>query len=68
VLDRSGQLTCSWELARAYGFTDADGSRPDWGKHFATIATSIGFGPPLRRLIDWLDLFRGRAECYLGKE
>jgi NAD(P)-dependent dehydrogenase (short-subunit alcohol dehydrogenase family) len=23
----------SWELAREYGFTDADGSRPDWGKH-----------------------------------
>jgi NAD(P)-dependent dehydrogenase (short-subunit alcohol dehydrogenase family) len=33
VLDRSGQLYPSWELAHDYGFTDADGSRPDWGAH-----------------------------------
>ena len=32
VLDRSGQLCSSWELAREYGFTDYDGRRPDWGK------------------------------------
>jgi hypothetical protein len=25
----------SWTLAREYGFTDIDGTRPDWGK-FAT--------------------------------
>ena len=31
LLDRSGQLFSSWELAREYGFTDADGRRPDWG-------------------------------------
>jgi hypothetical protein len=24
-------LLSSWELAREYGFTDADGRRPDWG-------------------------------------
>jgi hypothetical protein len=24
----------SWTLARAYGFTDADGTRPDWAAHF----------------------------------
>ncbi len=23
----------SWSLAREYGFTDLDGSRPDWRKH-----------------------------------
>lgn len=28
-----GRLTSSWELARAYGFADADGARPDWGVH-----------------------------------
>src|SRR5262249_61227667 len=33
VRERTGQLCCSWELARDYGFTDADGSRPDWGAH-----------------------------------
>jgi NAD(P)-dependent dehydrogenase (short-subunit alcohol dehydrogenase family) len=68
VLDRSGQLTSSWELARDYGFTDADGTRPDWGKHVVTIASSIGYTPALRRLLGWLDQIRGRAECYLGKE
>jgi len=24
----------SWDLAREYGFTDVDGSRPDWGRHY----------------------------------
>ena len=33
VLSRSGQLYGSWELARAYGFTDENGTRPDWGAH-----------------------------------
>jgi NAD(P)-dependent dehydrogenase (short-subunit alcohol dehydrogenase family) len=31
ILEQSGQLLSSWELGRKYGFTDADGSRPDWG-------------------------------------
>jgi len=31
VLERTGQLLSSWSLARAYGFTDYDGRRPDWG-------------------------------------
>lgn len=33
LLSRSGQLYGSWELARLYGFTDEDGTRPDWGAH-----------------------------------
>ena len=31
----SGRALSSWELSREYGFTDADGSRPDWGAHYA---------------------------------
>src|SRR5262249_7017042 len=31
AMAKSGQLLSSWELAREYGFTDADGRRPDWG-------------------------------------
>lgn len=31
VLERTGHLLSSWELAREYGFTDDDGRRPDWG-------------------------------------
>lgn len=33
VLDRTGMLHSSWELARQYKFTDYDGRRPDWGRH-----------------------------------
>jgi len=33
VIDRTGQLLSSWELARDYGFDDYDGRRPDWGAH-----------------------------------
>ena len=33
TLERSGQLFSSWEVAREYELTDADGTRPDWGAH-----------------------------------
>jgi NAD(P)-dependent dehydrogenase (short-subunit alcohol dehydrogenase family) len=32
VIEHTGQLLSSWELARRYGFTDYDGRRPDWGR------------------------------------
>ncbi len=35
VKAKSGKVFASWTLANEYGFTDADGSRPDWGAHFA---------------------------------
>ncbi len=31
---RTGRVFASWTLAEEYGFTDADGSRPRWGRHF----------------------------------
>jgi NAD(P)-dependent dehydrogenase (short-subunit alcohol dehydrogenase family) len=33
----AGRALSSWVLAREYGFTDADGSRPDWGRWFADV-------------------------------
>jgi NAD(P)-dependent dehydrogenase (short-subunit alcohol dehydrogenase family) len=33
VQAKSGRVFSSWALAREYGFTDVDGSRPDWGKY-----------------------------------
>src|SRR5262249_1978149 len=42
ILQRSGQLYGSWELGREYGFTDADGRRPDWG----AIAIDFSQLPP----------------------
>jgi NAD(P)-dependent dehydrogenase (short-subunit alcohol dehydrogenase family) len=32
-MDYTGTATASWELARRYGFTDIDGTTPDWGRH-----------------------------------
>lgn len=34
VASRGGRVLSSWDLAREYDLTDADGSRPDWGAHF----------------------------------
>jgi NAD(P)-dependent dehydrogenase (short-subunit alcohol dehydrogenase family) len=31
---KSGTVIGSWTIAKEYGFTDRDGSRPDWGKVF----------------------------------
>jgi len=53
VLERTGMLYSSWELARAYKFTDVDGRRPDWGRH----AIDWSVMPPA-----WLDLFRTATE------
>lgn len=30
---RTGTATATWELYKAYGFTDVDGTQPDWGRH-----------------------------------
>ncbi len=32
-LERTGTVTATWQLAKDYGFTDVDGTRPDWGQH-----------------------------------
>jgi NAD(P)-dependent dehydrogenase (short-subunit alcohol dehydrogenase family) len=56
VLNRSGQLCASWELAHEYGFTDVDGRRPDWGSHQIDWT---GFPS------DFLDYFRNGAEIQI---
>jgi NAD(P)-dependent dehydrogenase (short-subunit alcohol dehydrogenase family) len=33
VMKKSGRAFSSWRLSDEYHFTDADGSRPHWGKH-----------------------------------
>lgn len=33
VKQKSGRVYSSWGLAREYGFTDLDGTRPDWGRY-----------------------------------
>ena len=46
VLDKSGGLHSSWALAREYGFTDLDGSRPDIGKYFEEHYGGSPYGAP----------------------
>ena len=35
LFKKSGRVFSSWRLSDEYLFTDADGSRPHWGRHFA---------------------------------
>ena len=57
VLARTGQLWSSWQLARDYGFTDADGRRPDWGRH------DIDFGDHPGGLLEYI-----RTGCELQRD
>ena len=66
VLERSGDVLSSWELARGYGFTDYDGRRPDWGEHFGRIAPAIGFLEPFRLHRAFLERMLKRMDSYLA--
>ena len=35
VMQKSGRVFASWTLSDEHGFTDEDGARPHWGRHFA---------------------------------
>jgi NAD(P)-dependent dehydrogenase (short-subunit alcohol dehydrogenase family) len=67
-LARSGEITSSWELAAAYGFTDADGSRPDWGAHItAEVVPGMAFmRVGLERQLALLEAHAARTRRYLG--
>jgi NAD(P)-dependent dehydrogenase (short-subunit alcohol dehydrogenase family) len=72
VLDRSGQLLSSWQLAREYKLTDYDGRRPDWGKHaidFSMLPPSFVdmFRTGSQIQIEWLSTLLGRTRAFLGK-
>ena len=49
VMARTGRALATWSLSREYGFTDTDGSRPDWATHWAgaLAATAGPLGDPL---------------------
>jgi hypothetical protein len=50
VMNRAGDVTGSWELAREYGVSDADGRRPDWEAHWKKIMPQYpGFQDAFRR-------------------
>jgi NAD(P)-dependent dehydrogenase (short-subunit alcohol dehydrogenase family) len=70
VLERSGDVYSSWELAREYGFTDADGSRPDWGAHFAKVIVPEmpGMRAGVERHLQQLERHVRRMKQYLGED
>jgi NAD(P)-dependent dehydrogenase (short-subunit alcohol dehydrogenase family) len=68
VIARSGDVYSSWELAHDYGFTDADGSRPDWGAHFAGVVVPEmpGMRSGVERHLRQLERHVQRITRYLG--
>nr|WSX77508.1 SDR family oxidoreductase [Streptomyces sp. NBC_00899] len=40
VLARTGQALATWSLYEEYGFTDADGTRPDWAAYWSRSLAS----------------------------
>ena len=66
ILDRSGHILSSWELAREYGFTDGDGHRPDWGEHFGPLVKAFGMLDMFTRHAAFLDRMRARMNGYLA--
>ena len=72
ILKRTGQLFSSWELAREYKFTDADGRRPDWGRLKIDFS---GMPPDFlayfriggRLTLEWLDRVTARLKSF-GKQ
>ena len=55
LFKKSGRVFSSWRLSDEYPFTDADGFRPHWGRHFAAT-----YGNPLKYCDDafyehWID-------------
>ena len=72
MLDRTGMLLSSWELARAYGFTDYDGRQPDWGRHkidFSVLPTEwtewFRTGTDLQ--VKWLTTVTARTKSFRKK-
>ena len=58
-LARSGHALSSWGLAREYGFTDADGSRPDWGAHCVGEAFAAEEQASARRFVEGTSIGTG---------
>jgi NAD(P)-dependent dehydrogenase (short-subunit alcohol dehydrogenase family) len=72
ILERTGQLHSSWEVAREYGLADADGRRPDWGASDidfsqlpATFLEHMRTGAQIQ--LAWLDAVSKRTTRFLAQ-
>jgi NAD(P)-dependent dehydrogenase (short-subunit alcohol dehydrogenase family) len=70
VLARTGDVTCSWDVAREFRLTDADGTRPDWGKHSQenVIPSMKWVKDGLQHYVDLLERHASRVRGYLGEK
>jgi len=72
VMRHTGQLLSSWELSREYRFTDADGSRPDWGAHtidwsqFPEVFLEY-FRAGVQIQTKWLEALSKRTKAFAAK-
>ena len=41
IMEKTGGVYASWELAKEYGFTDIDGRKPDWWRYVDTSINEI---------------------------
>jgi NAD(P)-dependent dehydrogenase (short-subunit alcohol dehydrogenase family) len=72
LMARSGHLFSSWELGREFGFTDADGRRPDWGMKevdFSVLpeAVSLLILDGLELQSKWLHTLAARTDRYVTR-
>jgi hypothetical protein len=72
LMSRSGHLFSSWELGREFGFTDADGRRPDWGMKdidFSVLpeALSVLILDGLELQSKWLHTLADRTDRYISR-
>jgi NAD(P)-dependent dehydrogenase (short-subunit alcohol dehydrogenase family) len=70
IMERTGQLLSSWGLAREYRFTDADGTRPDWGRtkmDFSMFPPELlsYFQTATRLSLDWLDTVTKNTRAFM---
>ncbi|MCU0657919.1 MAG: SDR family oxidoreductase [Polyangiaceae bacterium] len=63
VKERAGRVFSSWDLARHYRITDADGSQPDWGAYFEQ---AFGQPYPAVRAQDYASWLRSPLEIVLA--
>ncbi|MGV9567321.1 SDR family oxidoreductase [Streptomyces sp. NPDC003480] len=44
IMAKTGRALATWDLYKEYGFTDADGTQPDWSAHWAS-SLEAEYGP-----------------------
>jgi NAD(P)-dependent dehydrogenase (short-subunit alcohol dehydrogenase family) len=68
AMAKTAMIWSSWELARAYGVADEDGSRPDWGSHWRTdvVPSMADLRGGIERQAAWLEALAKRAREQLA--